>query len=153
MGLFHENAVFDSYLTHLAEGLPANAWCMTDRQKDKKSYITAKSISQHLGNLFDISLVDLAKAKGVHVRFRQMKNLAQDPKTALPNLAVFKALNEIFFTDLVNEVLDPGLLMKTINEIIAKEMPASDVYDEGWAEIEDISAEKKLPLSIQPQDI
>lgn len=83
--------------------------------------MTALSISSFLGEIFDTKLVDLAKAKGVAIRYKMMMELTEDPKTAIAKLAVLKAVHETFFTDQINEKLDQGLLMQRVNEIISKQ--------------------------------
>ena len=92
--------------------------------------MTALSISSFLGDLFDIKLVDLAKAKGVAIRYKMMMDLTEDPKTAIAKLAVLKAVHETFFTDQINEKLDQGLLMQRVNEIISETKEAEEAEDE-----------------------
>jgi len=129
----HENMVFNLYLLHLCDGFPAGSWSIRWPRvllsnDEKFSYVTAKSISSYLGAAFDPQLVDLAKAEGLSVRYKQMLDLLEDPKTAIANLAVLKCVNETFFGEHVNENLDVGMLMAPIRKL-AQEVSQNDATD------------------------
>lgn len=111
---FHEDPIFNSYLKHLASGLPARSWAF----KGKGSiFLTAKSISKHMSSSFDLDMVEGAKAQGLNKRYEEMKELLKDPNTASPRLSVLKCINETFFNEHMNENIDVGLLFESVSTL------------------------------------
>lgn len=114
--------IFDSYLEHLSSGLPPTSWTYVHKSKDL--LVTATSLIRCIGqDNYDDRAVDVAKARGIAARRNRLMELLEDPKTAIPKLAVLKAEQEIFFAEQLSEHEEESLLFNKIDDIINKELP------------------------------
>jgi len=105
--------VFDDYIEHLSKGSPPGSWSYVCKQN--AIYATTHNLVTTVGNeIYNDDLVFVAKARGTETRRKEFLDALEDPKTTLSRLAVLKAVQETFFTDVVHEKSEEGLLFEAV---------------------------------------
>jgi hypothetical protein len=110
--------VFEDYILHLSKGSPASSWSYVS--KSNSICVTTHNLVTTVGNeIYNDDLVFVAKARGTETRRKEFLDALEDPKTTLSRLAVLKAVQEIFFTDMVHEKSEEGLLFEAVKTALS----------------------------------
>ena len=107
---------FEDYLNHLSKGKPSSSWCIKDSKEEL--HLTCNNLQVFCGYYYTHEKVRVAKSMGISCRHQRFLDLMEDPKTALPKLAVLKCVEEIFFSEGPQERADSSFLMEKLNEAL-----------------------------------
>jgi hypothetical protein len=119
-----DEEIFEDYLTHLSRGYPACSWSYTSISKNIAC--TTHNLVTTIGaHTYNDDLVFVAKARGTETRRKAFVEALEDPKTTLSKLAVLKAVQEIFFAEMVHEKSEEGLLFEAVKTALAN-LPEAD---------------------------
>lgn len=106
-----KEVIFDGYLSFLKEGKPAAAWSYSAHGV----YLTGENLLSYVGReVFNEEAVRAAKAKGNLSRYEHFISLLDDPKTAVAQVSVLRAIEEIFFSEALTEIPQKSILFDAV---------------------------------------